>query len=562
MGKKEYYARFARDVLKDGKEVTRWQLLEEHLENVAALAQRLAEEAGADPSKSREAWCAGLLHDIGKVGPFQDRIRALEKGERAHSAKHSFVGAHIAHELSSGVSLAVMGHHSGIPNDSDLDDGSLGEQDRRILRSVSENDFFKTVQSRLDPGIEEQAPEAGKWASRDLWIRMLFSCLVDADRTDSARFEYGSDYLSSVKLDAASLIAKLRDHVDELSQEAERTEVNKFRARVFEGCIAAGSMDGRLFSLTVPTGGGKTLASMAFALARAAAFPEEIRRIIVVIPYLSIIEQNARIYKKIFGEDVVLEHHSGDLDQTETKETSHAARQEDVLSAPSAPGHVLQLLKENWDAPIIVTTSVRFFESLFSNRPGDLRRAHNIARSVVVFDEVQTFHRNLIAPILSMIKGLADEWKTTFLFCTATQPAFEYAKGWEDKKRWKPGTVIPVMPLEETKQMFGELQRVPDPPWPRESMSWARLAELLLGEQRVLCIVNTKGHAAELFRKVRELAAARDGGRRACSGGGTGARTRGVRGNRSAKRLRAREAVGPASGAFAGDPGRIPAPDQ
>ena len=179
---------------------------------------------------------------------------------------------------------------------------------------------------------------------------------------------------------------------------------------VLEACRAAAGRSGNLFSLTVPTGGAKTLASMAFALERARIFPD-LRRIIVVIPYLSIIEQNAQVFVDALGRDAILEHHSGDTDARDDEEAYENPHQRNAA--------------ENWDAPIIVTTSVRFFESLFSHRASDLRRVHNLAHSVVILDEVQTLPRQFIQPILSMMEDLARNWRTTFLFCTATQPAFD-----------------------------------------------------------------------------------------------------------------------------------------
>src|SRR6185437_8491018 len=165
----------------------------------------------------------------------------------------------------------------------------------------------------------------------------------------------------------------------------------------------------RLLSLTVPTGGGKTFASMACALRRAELNPEAYRRIIVVIPYLSIIEQNAEKYEQVFGSDAVLEHHSGSFDRLVQRDEHHFAPDSGVRDEDSYEAARKHPETENWDSPLIVTTSVRFFESLFSNRPSDLRRVHNIARSIVILDEVQTLPRRLLSPLLSMIRELAEE---------------------------------------------------------------------------------------------------------------------------------------------------------
>lgn len=221
---------------------------------------------------------------------------------------------------------------------------------------------------------------------------------------------------------------------------------------------------------------------MAFALERALALPE-VRRIIVVIPYLSIIEQNAQVFIDALGADAILEHHSGDSDAREA---------EDFYENPRK-----RRATENWDAPIIVTTSVRFFESLFSHRPSDLRRVHNVARSVVILDEVQTLPRNFLQPILGMMEDLANQWQTTFLFCTATQPAFEKSK--PEDSRWKPGTVQEIMP--QPRDLFGQLKRVVVE-WPKEKSTWKEIAAGLVDAGRALCIVNTRSHALALYREV------------------------------------------------------------
>ena len=221
---------------------------------------------------------------------------------------------------------------------------------------------------------------------------------------------------------------------------------------------------------------------MAFALERARIFPD-LRRIIVVIPYLSIIEQNAQVFVDALGRDAILEHHSGDTDARDDEEAYENPHQRNAA--------------ENWDAPIIVTTSVRFFESLFSHRASDLRRVHNLAHSVVILDEVQTLPRQFIQPILSMMEDLARNWRTTFLFCTATQPAFEKSK--TEDVRWEPGTVQEVMP--RPLELFQQLKRV-EVEWPTGKSTWKEIASGLAAAGRALCIVNTRNHALALYREV------------------------------------------------------------
>src|SRR5208283_1889658 len=235
--------------------------------------------------------------------------------------------------------------------------------------------------------------------------------------------------------------------------------------------------------------------SMAFALERARQLPEAVRRIIVVIPYLSIIEQNAQVFIDGLGGDCVLEHHSGNFERLQPKGDDDEAYKNPAQSNAT----------ENWEAPVIVTTSVRFFESLFSNRPSDLRRMHNIARSVVILDEVQTLPRQFVGPVLDVIRGLADRWKTTFLFCTATQPAFEKSAGASPKDvRWEPGTIQEIVP--QPAELFERLKRV-EVSWPGAGpTSWIEIADGMLAERRALCIVNTRDQASALYGALRRAA--------------------------------------------------------
>jgi len=507
MKSRNYFARFAEDRDKDGNKSIRWQSLKDHLENVSKLTEKFAVDAGGDRDFQKAAKYAGYLHDIGKHGSFQERIRLLAAGEHAQPVRHAFIGALLAYGKMKSVSFAVYGHHAGIPDYTDLCLATRDSKYQEAIASLTANESVLDECPWLAHLQDEAQEKVDSKVSQDLRTRILFSCIVDADRTDSAEFEYGSAHVRSFSFDAANLYEKLKHHVDQLSRNAKSSQINTIRGEVFQKCVVAGRKQGKMFSLTVPTGGGKTLSAMAFALSRADSFPEDVHRIIVVIPYLSIIEQNARVYREVFGDALVLEHHSGDFQSAEQPKTE-TEREENTTSVPFARGHANSILRENWDAPIVVTTSVRFFESLFSNKPGDLRRAHNIARSVVIFDEVQTFPRGHIEPILSMLKGLAEEWGTTFLFCTATQPAFERnADAPETDRRWQPGTVAPVLPPDYTHSLFRDLRRVKDPEWPakEKKTGWRELAQELLENERALCIVNTRPHAVELYRELERL---------------------------------------------------------
>lgn len=509
MNNNEYYARFAIVRNSDNHNV-KWQLLEEHLGSVSELSSKKAKLCGGNADFIEAARIAGLLHDIGKYDSFQKRIRLLAKNESAPSARHAYFGALIAYKYWLDVAFAVLGHHAGIPDYAELSLASRNEENRASVEKLLANPAVKAECRWLEniPKISNRKKLDNSLI--DLRTRMLLSCLVDADRTDSANFEYGPDVIPLTELKATELLARLNNHMETLRKGKPDTPLNRLRNKIFHQCLNVAKTQNKLFSLSVPTGGGKTLSSMAFALSHALAYQENVRRIIVVIPYLSIIEQNARVYREVFGKEFVLEHHSGGIqDEPPSQETDRGHLDENTTSFPTTRGHDHALLRENWDAPIVVTTSVRFFESLFSNKPGDLRRAHNIARSVVIFDEVQTFPREYLEPILSMIKGLAEDWDTTFLFCTATQPAFEKHPAMiSDDRRWEPGTIKPVLPPEFTKELFQSLQRVKTPVWPaiEDRISWDVLSEELLSHNRVLCIVNTRPHAVELYRQVLEKA--------------------------------------------------------
>jgi CRISPR-associated endonuclease/helicase Cas3 len=462
--------------LPENHPAARWQPLNDHLRQVGAIAEALAKKAKpSDPDFHATAKATGLLHDIGKyTEEFQRKIR----GE-ALQAPHSAYGAAIARRAKAiEAAFAIAGHHAGLPNPKGGKTG-LWERTREVDGMLDVLwDTAKLDCPELSECGELLRASGANLKAFDLRTRILFSCLVDADRIDSS----GGESQTGGPLSAASRLEQLLGFIEQRAAKVPDGPVKRARMDVLAACRAVAGRPGNIFSLTVPTGGAKTLSSMAFALERAVAFPE-VRRIIVVIPYLSIIEQNAQVFIDALGAVAILEHHSGDTDSTDN---------EDVYENPHK-----RRATENWDAPIIVTTSVRFFESLFSHRPADLRRVHNIARSIVILDEVQTLPRKFVQPILSMIEDLANNWQTTFLFCTATQPAFEKSK--ERDPRWAPGTVQEIMP--HPRDLFGQLKRV-EVEWPHGKSTWNTVAAGMVGAGRALCIVNTRSHALALFREV------------------------------------------------------------
>ena len=462
-----------------------WQPLSEPLIKVGELAEQFALAAGATPEQANRAKASGLLHDLGK---YTDDFQKLLFGKIA-KAPHSVFGAALAFRHKAyDLAFVIAGHHGGLPDSHGVkartvkvqaDIGALWKhalQDCPDLAACFEgpNALLSALQLHADPQYDY-----------DCHTRILFSCLIDADRLDTA-VDAGQVRPSFPALNAESRLRQLLSAIERRAAEVPDGPVKTARNQVLQACLAAAIRPGPLFSLTVPTGGAKTLASMAFALRRAALTPERIRRIIIVVPFLSIIEQNAKVYRDALGDEAILEHHSNAWQDNSSEEdpNDHPTR---------------RLAAENWDAPIVITTAVRFFESLFSNRPRDLRRMHNIARSVVILDEVQTVPRELVKPILSMIQSLAKNWGVTFVFSTATQPAFEKQQSQQKADgRWEPGTLDEIIP--DPPKLFSVLKRV-QVQWPAAGVtkSWASIADDVRSERQALVIVNTRKHARELF---------------------------------------------------------------
>jgi len=500
-----------------GKQGGKWEPLAEHL---ALVAQRAAEFASVFQAGD-EARAAGLIHDLGKYGQaFQRRLR----GE-AHGVDHWSAGAWAAlqeyRQEGVALALAAQGHHLGLQKG---DGPSLRELDPRSMAArhpemeVSGPDIG-VLRRRLEedglalPAVERSVADYGQreQAAFMLDVRMLFSALVDADYVETeAHFAAGPDGLRRYrdpgpKLKARAALATVERHVSGLSGSVAASEVLKgLRADLFRACLEAGPNPQGLFALSAPTGAGKTLAMLAFALRH--AVEHDLRRLILVIPYLTIIEQTARVCRKLFedsfGEHFVLEHHSLAGTRREDRERGSDCDNEDEARRRA------RLLAENWDAPIIVTTSVQFLESLFANRSSACRKLHRIARSVVLFDEVQTLPARLAVPSLAALSRLAERYGTTVVFATATQPAFTHLDAHvctQCAAGWRPAEIArPELGL--FRRLRRTIVRRPDP---SHRMAWEDLAEELAGEERrqALCIVNVKRHAVELARALQDRGA-------------------------------------------------------
>jgi len=445
---------------REGAGPEHWQPLESHLRGVAELAARFAAAFGA------EDWgrLAGLWHDAGKAArAFQEYLCS---GKAPPGPDHKLAGALAATRAGADVLAFVLaGHHGGL-----CDPAHVKEQ----LAAVAADPVRCSIaQQCATPDPRPSLPEfAQSPRSAEFFIRMLFSALTDADYLDTEAF---------VEPNKAEARSPQRIELEELWEAMERAQasmpaaglVNRARRAVYRAALSAADKEPGFFSLTVPTGGGKTLTAMAFALRHALA--HGLRRVIVVIPYTSIIEQNANVYRGIFGEAAVVEHHSSVDPDRETEFSRLAA--------------------ENWDAPIVVTTSVQFFESLHAHRPGRCRKLHNVARSVVILDEVQTFPVELVEPTLELMHELAAHYGTSFVLSTATQPALRRRDGFAGLP-----DVREIVP--DARALFQALRRV-DYEWrtgPDQECTWAELAEELARQRQVLCVVNTKADALAVYR--------------------------------------------------------------
>ena len=474
---------------KEGQPLSAWQPLDRHLEQIADLAGQFAGVFGA------ASWgrLIGLWHDLGKYAPaFQRYIR---KSSEAHiegktgRVNHSTAGGLLAVDRFDKVgrilAYAIVGHHAGLP-----DWQSESAPVSSLAYRLDAPELLAAAQAGNIPNnIAEQARpnEKGKNGtnlSQALWLRMLFSCLVDADFLDTERFmdpEKGA--VRGKYTELVDLVPLFDKYMAEKSAQAADTAVNRIRSEILQACRKKAEESPGLFTLTVPTGGGKTLSSMAFALKHALTYGK--RRIIYVIPYTSIIEQTADQFRTIFG-DAVLEHHSNlDVDNP---------AQDNIRS---------RLACENWDAPVIVTTTVQFYESLFASRTSRCRKLHNMVDSVVVLDEVQVLPSDFLEPILEVTRELHLNYGVTFVLSTATQPAFEPQTSMDGRFAGLPGLneiIPPSMHLHSRlrRTRLEILQGLATP------LPWDELANRLANHPSALCIVNRRDDARTLWERLPE----------------------------------------------------------
>lgn len=469
-------------------------LLSEHLDETARIAEKHAAKFYSG------AWgkAAGLAHDAGKgrlVWQNYIRIKSGYYDEEAHlegklsKMPHAIHGAKLVEELfGKGIgrflAYSIAGHHAGLPDWS----GGEGAGQSSLQFQESQLKDLKDIDGLFTDKIQSSRPEYPPWKfdrglDLSLWIRMLYSSLVDADFLDTESYmDYERSGNRGGYCSMPGLLERFNRYSKQLDQTSEDTPVNKTRRNIRAKCVQMASKPQGVFSLSVPTGGGKTLSSLAFGLEHAVF--HGLDRIIYVIPYTSIIEQNADVFRSAVGEDQVVEHHSS-LDEDDSTVKS-------------------RLASENWDAPVIVTTTVQFFESLFAAKSSRCRKLHNIARSVVVLDEAQLVPVEYLKPVLETMQLLVDHYHVSFVISTATQPAF--GDRFIDGRQFAGLKKITEIMGDTVEALYDSLKRV-NVQLPEDIhavTTWEKIAAELIQHEQVLCIVSDRKSCRELYGLMPE----------------------------------------------------------
>ncbi len=458
------------------------QTLHDHLKNVAELAARFA---GAFGAGRFGAWL-GWWHDAGKCAP---DVQAYLRGETdaPRGPDHSSAGMLEANRVDPPLAFNVAGHHGGLSDRERLRERiARKEAEPRVVAAQHLAEKLlaglppEIAPGEIPPFVRTSDPKA---ASRRLafWLRMVHSALVDADCLDTERhFQPDKASLRRVEVALSDLWPRFERKQRALTA-GKTGPVNEVRRAVYEACLARAGDPPGIFALTAPTGAGKTRSAMAFALRHALAHGK--RRVIVALPYTSIIEQNADVYRDLFGAEAVLEHHS-------------AVSGKEQPGAETAAERWARLAAENWDAPVIVTTTVQLFESLFANRNSRCRKLHNVAGSVLILDEVQTLPPRLLRPTLEAMEHLVEVYGVTLVLSTATQPALQARPGFPGLSRVREILPDPAWAFDRLRRVRYEIDV--KEPWP-----WARVAETLFEDERAMAVLNTIRDAMTLMDEVQ-----------------------------------------------------------
>lgn len=446
------------------------QTIKEHAEGTALLAKKFADAFGY----GEWGYCCGMLHDIGKYSlAFQERIRGSSR-----KVDHATAGAQLCWQkkgLYQLLSYCIAGHHAGLPDTGESsDDSRCSSMCGRLKKKIED---YQAFQGEIDiPVLVKLPPFAGDREKNtfvlSIFIRMLYSCLVDADYLDTEYFMTHGEAQRFSSESLEMLLDKLKLYIADWLKNNNTDTVNGRRTEILKNCMEKGTADRGLFRLTVPTGGGKTVASLAFALAHGAG--HHMDRIIYVIPYTSIIEQNAKVFRDILGQENVLENHCN-VDYESSEELKP-----------------FQLASENWDKPVVVTTNVQFFESLFSNKSSKCRKLHNIANSVIIFDEAQMLPNDYLKPCVSVIEELVSHYGCSAVLCTATQPALQsfFSRDLE---------AVELCPRMEEQFRFFKRVTVNN----LGMLSEEGLVEILREERQALCILNTKKRVQKIYQQLK-----------------------------------------------------------
>jgi CRISPR-associated endonuclease/helicase Cas3 len=498
----------------NGRPLQEWEKLDDHLRRVAHLCEHLGKKFGA----AHIGYAAGLWHDLGKAAPDWQAFLldagqdTCEDGEnptasdpttRRRGPDHSSAGAiharnryGAANRVSMALQFAIAGHHAGLADRAALEDRLLAtDKQARYASAISAlSQTILAPSDRPEPPTFLSVPDTHVLISRrfETFVRMLFSSLVDADRlateeaTDLAHSSPGRPALRKTWHRISEYAAALDTYLAKFAATSD-TPVNRARRNVLAHCREAAHEPQGCFTLTVPTGGGKTLSSLAFALGHAEQWGLD--RVIVALPFLSILDQTADVYReafRAFGDRALVEHHSNIRPERDTLANS--------------------LASENWDAPLIVTTQLQLFESLFSNRPRDCRKLHNLCRSVLILDEVQTLPTGLLFPILDQLQQLQSNYGLTLLLTTATQPALHRRQlGPQPFPGFHPQPKE-IVPASEMVNLFRSLRRV-DVHWPKDDVpiGFAELASSVASEPQVLAIVHSRKDARLLWQECEAI---------------------------------------------------------
>lgn len=479
----------------EGKNSDEWQRLPSHLQEVASLTSARAQKFGA----GRLGALVGLLHDLGKYSrEFQDYIAG-----RGNSPDHATAGAREIQTLASESAdriaaligaYCIAGHHSGLPNW--RGDRALSERLKKelpVLDPVWANELATEARDLFPKHFKWHADKDRAAFQLAMFGRMIFSCLVDADFRDTEKFYFEAqgkavarDWQSLSEI-VDNLLSRFDTYIAAVETKASDTELNRLRSSILAHARSKAALPRGVFTLDVPTGGGKTLASLGFALDHAKAHGMD--RIVYGIPFTSIIDQTAAIFREVLGKDIVLEHHSAIEDERQDRTRESDEGEPDVAAK-------MRLAMEDWAAPVIVTTNVQLFESLFASRTSRCRKLHNFVNSVIILDEAQTIPRPVLRPCVATLDELVRNYGCSVVLCTATQPALgkpDFKDGFDLSKERE------LAP--DPEKLAEKLQRV------RlvhgGDMNDAALVEALAAAPQGLVIVNSRKHALALYRAAQ-----------------------------------------------------------